>query len=255
MPLLEVLVPMREHGDLVRVQESHAVLELGELVHLYRLYVGKGLPEPLGRLRDVLELDLQDGEGETIDIFLTQEVRGDVAPGLAGVTALHELVEQGHLRVQGDPDLIAGRELEGAPVVGRPEDGLHALLLDHRVHLVADALHGLPGLCRVRALCFKLLEAAIDVEPPLHVLEDVTLRQDAALLRRAGTAPTLVVDLPLHVDLLVRLQVVLAVPPEAHKPGALFTPNALGVAHAVRAVEVHRAQQLRLLHGARVCSH
>mmetsp|Transcript_44798 Transcript_44798/g.115939 ORF Transcript_44798/g.115939 Transcript_44798/m.115939 type:complete len:663 (-) Transcript_44798:59-2047(-) len=252
VPRREVRVPVRHDWHPLRVQESHGVLELRELVDLDRTNVREGLAEPQRGLAHVLELDLQDGEGEAVDLVLRELVRSDVAPRLRGVAIGDVLIQQRHLCVQRDTDLVARGQLERAAVVRRADDRLELLRLDHLVHLHGDALHGLAGLVGVDALGRQLRVVLIDVEVALHKLEDHVLRDDAPLLGGLRAAEALVVDLALHEDLLVVLQVVLAVPSEAHQAGALLAVDALLVAHAVGAVEVDGAKQLRLLHGAGV---
>mmetsp|Transcript_70983 Transcript_70983/g.191103 ORF Transcript_70983/g.191103 Transcript_70983/m.191103 type:complete len:248 (+) Transcript_70983:227-970(+) len=107
VPLLEILMPMRQDRHFLWVKEGHCVLKLRELMHLDGFDVCQGLPQPQRRFGDILELDLQDGEGEPVDLVLVKHVRGDLAPRLLPALALPELVQQGHLGVQGDPNLVA----------------------------------------------------------------------------------------------------------------------------------------------------
>mmetsp|Transcript_24076 Transcript_24076/g.66993 ORF Transcript_24076/g.66993 Transcript_24076/m.66993 type:complete len:379 (-) Transcript_24076:238-1374(-) len=170
------------------------------------------------------------------------------------MSILDELIEERHLRVERNTDLVARRQLECAPVIGCAQNRLQVFFLNHVVDLVANALHRFPRLVRIHALRRKLREEIIDVKFALHELKNVALRHNATFLRGTQPAPPFVVDLSLDEDFLVRLPIVLAIPAEPHEPCPFFPVNSLLVASGVGTVEIYGAQELGLLESARICA-
>lgn len=152
-----------------------------------------------------LELDLQDGVGETGDILGRELTEGPVdsdiltLPVLAGTdTSIVILTNQGQLGIERDTDTGIVLKLEGGTAIEGTDGGAHLLADNAGLNIVGELLHELDILDRLLAARQQLGEFDVHGVGALEVWVDVLCLDGETLLDTLLTSPLFTMDLALQ---------------------------------------------------------
>ena len=184
--VFDLAEPEGEGVDVVLEELGDTVHELGEAGRFLDEVRVDEVVDPLVLLQ-ALDLDLEQGEGELVDLALLEVLEGelhvavvDVAPvpvvGLAArpVHVQGVFADEGHVGVERDADVVVAGDLEGGACVVGAQHGLQVLLPDEALNVLDSLLKAvnlvLVSVRPVLELLDGLLHVVLVLEEGLDVL-------------------------------------------------------------------------------------
>ena len=206
---------MRHNTYLSRMEESHGVKEFRKFVNSDRTAVCQHTVDPLGRMFCVCKLHFQYGIGKSDDVRFGKNFRSLSAPGWAGMSAWSVFFDQGHLRVEGDPNVVTRGKLERASIVTGANKRLQGEGFYQLVNFKRKCMHRFYSFqifVLLTVLFRQQTEMLTKVILTLHEPKHFFLLNRETVLRTGFIEPRFVVNLSLNKDLLVGRTLVVTVP-------------------------------------------